>query len=58
VPVLSLQIQLVDPKVSTDSKFFTKTFNLLSFYAVMERLTVIVIGKPSGIIEIKIPIAN
>ena len=58
VPVSSLQMQLVDPRVSTDSRFLTKTFSLLSFWAVIERLTVIVTGSPSGISEVRIPIAN
>lgn len=58
VPVLSEHIQLVDPRVSTDSKFFTKTFSLLNLLAATVKLTVIVKGSPSGTIAKIIPKAN
>ena len=56
VPVLSEQIQLVDPSVSTDSKFFTKTFLVLNFLAATESVIVIVANKPSGTLATIIPI--
>lgn len=58
MPVLSEQIQLVDPNVSTDSRFLTKTFYLLSLLAATVKLTVMVIGNPSGTTANMIPIAN
>ena len=56
VPVLSEQIQLVDPRVSTDSKFLTKTFLVLSFLAATDKVIVIVARSPSGTLATIIPI--
>lgn len=58
VPVLSEHMQLVDPSVSTDSRFLTNTFCLLSHLAATVKLTVIVIGRPSGTTANIIPIEN
>lgn len=40
VPVLSVQIQDVEPKVSTPSKFFTKTNFFYNFAAVIDKAIV------------------
>ena len=58
VPVLSEQIQLVEPSVSTDSKFLTSTFLVLSFLAATDNVIVIVANKPSGTLATIIPIPN
>lgn len=58
VPVLSEQIQDVEPRVSTPSKFLTKTFSKESLFAVKESPTVIVASKPSGTFATIIPIAK
>ena len=58
VPVLSEQIQLVEPNVSTASKFFTKTFLSAKRVAVIAKLTVIQPNKPSGTFATIIPIAS
>lgn len=56
VPVLSEQIQLVLPSVSTDSKFLTSTFFLDSLLAATDKVIVIVASKPSGTLATMIPI--
>ena len=58
VPVLSEQIQEVDPRVSTDSRFFTSTILLAILFAVRARDTVTVARRPSGTLATMIPIAN
>jgi len=55
---LSEQIQVVDPRVSTDSKFLTKTFFYAIFFAVRAREIVTVAKRPSGTFATMIPIAN
>jgi phage tail sheath gpL-like len=57
VPVLSEQIQDVEPKVSTASRFFTKTYLSASFLAVMAKETVMHPRRPSGTLATMIPIA-
>lgn len=57
VPVLSEQIQLVDPSVSTASKFFTRTYLSANLFAVMAKDTVMHPNKPSGTFATIIPIA-
>lgn len=58
VPVLSEQMQLVEPSVSTDYIFFTNTFFLCIRFAVRARDTVTVIIRPSGTAATIIPIQN
>jgi len=58
VPVLSEQMQFVEPNVSTDSRFFTSTFILASFLAETDNETVIVARSPSGTLATMIPIAK
>lgn len=56
VPVLSEQIHEVDPRVSTDSKFLTKTDFLVKFLAVIAREIVTQPSNPSGTFATRIPI--
>jgi len=56
VPVLSEQMQEVEPKVSTDSRFFTSTLFSAILVAVMVRPTVTVAKRPSGTFATMIPI--
>lgn len=56
VPVLSEQMQDVDPKVSTAYKFFTSTCFSESFLAVIASEIVIQAKSPSGTFATKIPI--
>ena len=58
VPVLSEQIHEVDPRVSTDSRFLTRTFFLAILLAVRARDTVTVARRPSGTLATMIPMAN
>jgi hypothetical protein len=55
---LSEQIQLVEPSVSTDSRFLTSTFLVLSFLAATDKVMVIVASSPSGTLATIIPIPN
>ena len=48
VPVLSLQMQVVLPSVSTASRFLTSTFLAAMRFAVMVSATVTVESRPSG----------
>mmetsp|Transcript_2233 Transcript_2233/g.8631 ORF Transcript_2233/g.8631 Transcript_2233/m.8631 type:complete len:244 (-) Transcript_2233:832-1563(-) len=58
VPVLSEQMQVVEPSVSTDSMFFTSTFLLNMALAVRESDTVTVASRPSGTLATMMPIMN
>lgn len=58
VPVLSEQIQDVEPSVSTDSKFLTRIFFYAILLAVKARETVTVTRSPSGTLATIIPIVN
>lgn len=58
VPVLSEQMQEVDPSVSTPSRFFTKTFSPANFLAVKVKATVTVASKASGTNPTIIPTAK
>mmetsp|Transcript_39307 Transcript_39307/g.99063 ORF Transcript_39307/g.99063 Transcript_39307/m.99063 type:complete len:232 (-) Transcript_39307:998-1693(-) len=58
VPVLSEQMVVVDPSVSTDSRFFTSTFFACMRLAVRVRATVTVASRPSGTLATMIPITN
>lgn len=57
VPVLSEHMHDTDPKVSTDSKFLTKTFFTDNLFAVIAKPIVIVPNIPSGTLDTNIPIA-
>ena len=50
-------MQLVDPRVSTASKFLTKTYLSANLFAVMAKETVIQPNNPSGTFATIIPIA-
>lgn len=58
VPVLSEQIQLVAPKVSTASRYFTSTFCSDNLLAVRVNPTVISTMRPSGTLAVMTPIAK
>lgn len=58
VPVLSEQMQLVDPKVSTASKFLQRTFFSDNLFAVSVRPTVTSTIIPSGTLAVIIPMAK
>lgn len=58
VPVLSEQMQVVEPRVSTASRFFTSTDFFAMRFAVNERLTVTVARRPSGTLATIIPMAK
>ena len=55
MPVLSEQIQVVLPSVSTTSKFLTNTNLFAILLAVSDRLTVTVASSPSGTLATIIP---
>lgn len=55
VPVLSEQMQEVDPNVSTASKFLTSTFFSDNFLAVIAREIVMQAKSPYGTLATKIP---
>ena len=56
VPVLSEQMQEVEPRVSTDSRFFTRTCLRWSSYAVTAKEMVTHPRRPSGTLATRIPI--
>ena len=58
MPVLSEQIQEVEPNVSTPSRFLTRTLLAASRFAVSVSPTVIVASKPSGTFATIKPMAN
>jgi len=58
VPVLSEQIQLVEPRVSTASRFLQSTFLSASLLAVNVNPTVTSTIRPSGTLAVMIPIAK
>lgn len=58
VPVLSEQMQLVDPKVSTASRFLHRTFFSDNLLAVKVNPTVTSTIRPSGTFAVMIPMAK
>lgn len=56
VPVLSEQMQEVEPRVSTDSRFLTNTILPAILWAVSASDTVTVARRPSGTLATMIPI--
>lgn len=58
VPVLSEQIQVVHPKVSTACKFLANTFFLANLFAVRVREMVTYNKRPFGTFATVIPIAK
>lgn len=58
VPVLSEQMQLVDPRVSTASKFLHRTFFSANLLAVKVKPTVTSTINPSGTLAVMIPMAK
>ena len=58
VPVLSLQMHDVEPRVSTPSRFLTMTFLVYILFAVKVKQTVTVANRPSGTFATIIPIMN
>jgi hypothetical protein len=58
VPVLSEQMQLVDPRVYTASRFLQSTFLSASLLAVKVNPTVTYTINPSGTLAVIIPIAK
>lgn len=57
VPVLSEQMHEVDPKVSIDSRFLTRTFFLAILFAVKANYIVTAATTPSGTFATNTPIA-
>ena len=58
VPVLSEQIHVVDPSVSTPSRFLTRTCLACIRWAVSVRHTVTVARRPSGTLATMMPICG
>ena len=58
VPVLSEQMQLVDPRVSTASRFLQRTFLSDSLFAVKVNPTVTSTMRPSGTLAVIRPMAK
>jgi hypothetical protein len=56
VPVLSEQMQVVEPRVSMDSKFLTRTIFAAILFAARAITIVTVISRPSGTFATTIPI--
>ena len=57
VPVLSEQMHEVDPKVSMDSRFLTRTFFFAILFAVKANYIVTAATTPSGTFATSTPIA-